>query len=59
MQVSSAITVLLANRHIYRCKVRNGLPSLNLFKSELKNFILSEKCYASTSDTMIKIYKKM
>ena len=38
MQVSSNIIVLLAKRHIYRCKVRNGLPSLNIFKSELKNY---------------------
>ena len=58
MQVSSNIIVLLAKRHIYRCKVKNGLPSLNLFKYELKNYILSEKCYASTSDTMIKCSRK-
>jgi len=58
MQVSSNIIILLAKRHIYRCKVRNGIPSLNLFKSGLKNYILSEKCYASTSDTMIKFTRK-
>ena len=58
MEVSSNIIVLLAKRHIYRCKVRNGPPSLNLFKSELKNYILSEKYYASTSDTMIKFTRK-
>ena len=56
MQVSSNIIILLAKKTIYRCKVRNGLPSLNLFK--LKNYILSEKCYASTSDTMIKFTRK-
>ena len=58
MQVSSNIIVLLAKRHIYRCKVRNGLPSLNLLKSELKNYILSEQYYASTSHTMIKFTRQ-
>ena len=58
MQVSSNIIVLLAKRHMYRCKVRNGLLSLNLFQSELKRYILSEKCYVSASGTMIKFTRK-
>jgi len=58
MQVSSNIIVLLAKRHMYRCKVRNGLLSLNLFQSELKRYILSEKCYVSAFGTMIKFTKK-
>ena len=56
---SFCIIVLLAKRHIYRCKVRKGLPGLNVFQSELKNYILRQKWYASTSDTIIKFTRKL